>query len=87
MPSVSTSWVLARPGTPTSSPWPPASKVDQRLLDHRVLAEDDAPHFIPEHREPHRQRFRFGDNRLRVAGGRRSGGREGHGDPVRNAMR
>ena len=27
MPSVSTSRVLARPGTPISSPWPPASSV------------------------------------------------------------
>ena len=42
MPSVSTSLVLARPGTPTSSPWPPDSRVTQRLLDHLLLAEDDA---------------------------------------------
>ena len=40
MPSVSTSFVLARPGTPTSSPWPPASKRDERLLDDLLLAED-----------------------------------------------
>ena len=44
MPSVSTSLVLARPGTPISRPWPPASKRDQGLLDHVVLAEDRRGH-------------------------------------------
>ncbi|MGT2467352.1 hypothetical protein ACVOMV_24360 [Mesorhizobium atlanticum] len=40
MPSVSTSLVLASPGTPTSSAWPPARERHQRALDDRFLAED-----------------------------------------------
>ena len=41
LPSVSTSSVLARPGTPISSAWPPDRMRDERALDHLLLAEDD----------------------------------------------
>jgi hypothetical protein len=32
---------LARPGTPTSSAWPPDRIATMALLDHLLLAEDD----------------------------------------------
>ncbi len=41
MPSVSTSLVLARPGTPTSRPWPPDSTVTSARSTTMLLAEDD----------------------------------------------
>ena len=40
MARVSTSLVLARPGTPISRPWPPASRVTSALFDHIILAEN-----------------------------------------------
>ena len=40
MPIVSTSFVLARPGTPSNSAWPPQYS-NESLLDDLVLAEDD----------------------------------------------
>ena len=40
-PSVVASFVLARPGAPTSRAWPPPRMADQHLFDHLVLAEDD----------------------------------------------
>ena len=40
LPSVSTSSVLARPGTPISSACPPDKDGDERALDHLLLAED-----------------------------------------------
>ena len=40
--SVLTVSVLARPGTPSSSTWPPARSADEQALEHRVLADDDA---------------------------------------------
>ncbi len=36
VPSVSTSFVLARPGTPTRRPWPPAREGDERQVDDRL---------------------------------------------------
>ena len=47
MPSVSTRRVLARPGTPIKSIWPPASMAARNLVDHPVLAENDAAHRLP----------------------------------------
>ena len=40
VPMASTSFVLARPGTPTSRPWPPEKHGGERPLQHDLLAED-----------------------------------------------
>ena len=61
VPSVSTSRVLPRPGTPTSSTWPPDSRHDQHLVHHLLLAEDDAADLRPRRRRPRAQRLDLAD--------------------------
>ena len=36
--------VLARPGPPSSSRWPPAGKTEEEAFDHRLLVHDDLAH-------------------------------------------
>ena len=72
MPSVSTSFVLARPGTPTRRPWPPASRVIEGQIDDVFLAEDDRVNGLPGAPDGLKRRLRITDDRVVQGGGRLS---------------
>ena len=61
MPRVSTSRVLARPGTPISSACPPRQQRDQGLLDHLGLTEDDLADALAHEAEAFAERLDLGN--------------------------
>ena len=61
MPSVSTSRVLARPGHADQQRVAARQQRDQRLIDHRALAEDDAADALAHLPQALAERFDLGD--------------------------
>ena len=61
-PSVRTSSVLPRPGTPSSSTCPPREQRDERALDDGVLADDDFADLRAQRRRRPGGRFGFGSS-------------------------
>ena len=68
VPRVSTSLVLARPGTPTRRPWPPARMVISARSTTDFLTVDDLADGRPRRPDPGDRRLDLGDDAVGVGG-------------------